>query len=70
MGTNKLIRETCQMIEREGGKVMEVLEGPHIKLRFSTPHGPRTLTMSRTPSDHRAAVSNRSIVRRLMRGQR
>lgn len=43
--------------------------GNHFKIRVATPHGLRTLVVSVTASDWRAAMNNRSILRRWARGE-
>ncbi len=44
-------------------------DGNHFKIRVETPSGVRTLVVSVTASDWRAALNNRAILRRLARGE-
>jgi hypothetical protein len=43
--------------------------GNHFKIRVATPSGVRTLVVSVTASDWRAALNNRAILRRWARGE-
>ena len=44
-------------------------DGNHFKIRVATPFGVRTLVVSVTASDWRAALNNRAILRRWARGE-
>lgn len=44
-------------------------DGNHFKIRGATPFGVRTLIVSVTASDWRAALNNRAILRRWARGE-
>jgi hypothetical protein len=44
-------------------------DGNHFKIRVATPNSVRTLVVSVTASDWRAALNNRAILRRWARGE-
>ena len=49
--------------------VQRLVLGDHIKVYLNTPAGRKILVVSRTASDYRADMNNKSLLRRWARGQ-
>jgi hypothetical protein len=67
MSSNEIIRDTISAL-RDAGFRPTIEGGKHFKVRWSDHTGrPRMLIVSRSPSDFRAKIQNRMMLRRLLR---
>lgn len=58
------IRWLKEIVEAEGGQVLALRRGKHLKLKLSNG---RTFTTAVTPSDWRTDLNDRAVLRRLLK---
>jgi hypothetical protein len=63
---NPLVRDALALLARHGFAAT-VSNGKHLKVRWSDSGRRFTLIIPRTPSEHRARLNSRAVLRRLLR---